>query len=412
VPVRIYNSFSQKKEEINLKEKIGIYVCGITPDGRTHLGHAFLFVTYDSLIRYLRFLSAQVTYVQNVTDIDDDILIRSKAAGFTWRQLGKIQTKNYLKLMDNLNVIRPDFYPNATENIKQMIKIIQKLVARDLAYIKNGSVYFSVSRDKNFGKLSKYDYPAMLEIANERGNFPQDPNKEDPLDFVLWQAQKPGEPSWNSPWGKGRPGWHIECSAMSMRFLGPTVTIHGGGSDLIFPHHEAEITQSENFTGKKFVKTWMHVTMVYCDGKKMSKSLGNMVFVSDLLKKYSANTIRIFLLSRHYRIPWNYEEKGLETAQKIAAKLSEALGKGLTLTTVSQKQRSGLSKSQSPTRQDDNQDLNRAKRFLPDFFKALDDDFNTPRAIMVLRKAAKENISEEKFKAIYTASKILGLNLL
>lgn len=383
--MKLYNTFSQKKENINLKDKIGIYVCGVTPDGPTHLGHAFLFVTYDVLIRYLRFLGAGVTYVQNVTDIDDDTLIRSKAAGLSWKQMGEIQTKNHIKHMDNLNVIRPDFYPKATENINQMIKIINKLVDKKLAYIKNGSVYFSVSKDKDFGKLSKYGYPAMLEIANERGNFPLDPNKRDPLDFILWQAQKPNEPFWESPWGKGRPGWHIECSAMSMRYLGNTITIHGGGADLIFPHHEAEIAQSENYSGKKFVDLWMHVAMLYCSGKKMSKSLGNIIYVSELLKKHSPDTIRILLLSHHYRTPWNFEEKEFKDSTEIVKLLKTVANPN------------GLSQQQT-------------KEELPDFFSAVDNDFNTPLAIKVLVKVAKGGkISPKIAQAIFTASNILGL---
>lgn len=384
--MRLYNTFSQKKEEVNLKDKIGVYVCGITPDGPTHLGHAFLFVTYDSLIRYLRFLGAKVAYVQNVTDIDDDILIRSRTAGISWKQMGDIQTEKHIKNMDCLNVVRPDFYPKATENINEMIKIIKKLVAQKLAYVKNGSVYFSVSKDKNFGKLSKYGYPAMLEIANERGNFPLDPNKHDPLDFILWQAQKPNEPSWPSPWGKGRPGWHIECSAMSVGCLGPTVTIHGGGSDLIFPHHEAEIAQSENYTHKQFVKIWMHTAMVFCDDKKMSKSLGNIIFVSELLKKHSADTIRILLLSHNYRTPWNYDEEEFEKAAEIVKLLKKA----------------GRSNVLLPQQ---------AKKELPAFFAALDDDFNMPLAIEVLKNASGGKISLKKAQAIFTASNILGLSL-
>lgn len=383
--MRLYNTFSQKKEDINLKGKIGIYVCGITPDGPTHLGHAFLFVTYDALIRYLRFLGATVTYVQNITDIDDDILIRSSAAGLSWKQMGIIQTKNHTKNMDNLNVIRPDFYPKATENINQMIKITRNLIDKKLAYVKNRSVYFSVSKDKDFGKLSKYGYPAMLEIANERGNFPLDTNKKDPLDFILWQAQKPNEPFWKSPWGKGRPGWHIECSAMSMRYLGKTVTIHGGGADLIFPHHEAEIAQSENYSGEKFVKTWMHVAMLYCSGKKMSKSLGNIIFVSELLKKHSPDTIRILLLLHHYRASWNYEEKEFKAATEIDYLLKT-------------------------TAKPNALSIQQAKKELPNFFNALDDDFNTPLAIEVLVKAATgSKISPKMAQAIFTASNILGL---
>jgi L-cysteine:1D-myo-inositol 2-amino-2-deoxy-alpha-D-glucopyranoside ligase len=385
--VKLYNTFSQKKEEINLKDKIGIYVCGITPDGPTHLGHAFLFVVYDVLIRYLRFLGANVTYVQNVTDIDDDILIRSKAAGLTWEQMGDIQTKNHIKNMDDLNVARPDYYPKATENISRMIKIIQKLVDKKLAYVKNGSVYFSVSKDKDFGKLSKYGYPAMLEIANERGNFPLDPNKNDPLDFILWQARKPNEPFWESPWGEGRPGWHIECSTMSMRYLGKTVTVHGGGADLIFPHHEAEIAQSENYSGGEFVNVWMHVAMVYCSDKKMSKSLGNIIFVSELLKKHSPDTIRILLLSHHHRTPWNYQEEEFKDAVDIVKLLKTVSKPGALL-------------------------LQQAKEELPAFFSALNDDFDTPLAIKILAKtAAGGNISSKKAQAISTASNILGLLL-
>lgn len=323
--MKIYNTFSQKLENLNLKEKIGVYVCGITPYDTTHLGHAFTFITYDALIKYLRFQGASVTYVQNVTDIDDDILIRARHNNQSWQNLGILETNKHVKNMDALIAARPDHYPKATENISQMIKIIESLVAKKFAYKKNGNVYYQIKKDKNFGKLSKFGYPAMLEIASERGNYPLDPNKKDPLDFILWQAKKTGEPFWKSPWGKGRPGWHIECSAMSMRYLGPTITIHGGGSDLIFPHHEAEIAQSENFTGKKFVDIWMHAAMVYYEGKKMSKSLGNMVFISDLLKKYDANTIRFLLLSHHYREPWNFEEPELEKAKKTIELFQKAV---------------------------------------------------------------------------------------
>lgn len=378
--MHLYNSYSEKKEALSQKN-ISIYVCGITPDGPTHLGHAFTFVTYDALIRYLRFLGKKVTYVQNVTNIDDDILIRSHAAGTTWQKMGRIQTKKHLENMDNLNVKRPDFYPKATENIPQMIEIIKKLLAKKFAYVKNSSVYFSVKTDKNFGKLSKFGYRAMLEIANERGNFPLDPNKQDPLDFVLWQAQKPGEPAWESPWGKGRPGWHIECSAMSTRYLGNTVTIHGGGSDLIFPHHEAEIAQTQNTTGKKFVQIWMHVAMLYYEDKKMSKSLGNMVFVSNLLKEYNYSTIRLLLLSHHYRSPWNYEDGEIKIAQKKANLILAS------------------SKKSDITYQ-------MAKKLMPEFYKALDDDLDTPLALEILEKYSKAKKHPEE---IYRAMQILGI---
>lgn len=377
--MKLYNTYSEKLETLNLKQKIGIYVCGVTPDGPTHLGHGFTFASYDILVRYLRFLEANVTYVQNVTNIDDDILIRSKAAKTTWQNMGQVQTKKHLEDMDNLNILRPDSYPKATENIPQMIKIIEKLITKKLAYTKNGSVYFEVKKDKNFGKLSRFGYRAMLEISNERGNYPLDPNKRDPLDFVLWQAKKAGEPSWKSPWGEGRPGWHIECSAMSMRFLGSNVTIHGGGSDLIFPHHEAEIAQSENFSGQKFVNVWMHCAMVYEEGKKMSKSLGNIVFLGELIKKYNANTIRVLLLSHHYRQPWNFDYQELATAKKIADKLTGV--KSVNLKPIE------------------------LKKTIPAFFQALDNDLDTPRALKILEKAAGD---KSKSKVVSQAASILG----
>ncbi len=384
--MKIFNTQTQKREKINLKKPIGIYVCGVTPYDTTHLGHAFTFITYDVLVRYLRFLEARVTYVQNVTDIDDDILIKSKSLKTTWKKLGQAETKKHLASMDALNMLRPDYYPFATDHIDEMIKITSFLIAKNLAYVKNGSVYFSVKSDKNFGKLSKLGYPAMLELANERGNFPQDPNKEDPLDFVLWQAQKPGEPKWNSPWGEGRPGWHIECSAMSMKYLGPTITIHGGGEDLIFPHHECEIAQSENYTGKKFVEIWMHTAMVYCEEKKMSKSLGNMIFVHDLLKKYSSNTIRIFLLLHNWRNSWNFDEDDLLKAQKIA----EAFEK-------TAKKSNNFKNSQ-------------LKKSLPAFFKALDNNLNTPAAIKTLLNFSKNN-KPDKEEVIFKCSQIVGLQV-
>lgn len=383
--MKITNTLSGKKDIIDLAKPVGIYVCGITPYDTTHLGHAFTFITYDVLTRYLRFLGAKVIYVQNITDIDDDILIKAKSLKVNWQKLGRLETQNHLRNLDALNFLRPDYLPKATKNITPMIRIIGVLLKKGLSYEKNGSVYFRVASDKNFGKLSKYDYNAMLQIANERGNFPLDPNKKDPLDFVLWQKEKPAEPAWDSPWGQGRPGWHIECSAMSMKYLGPTITIHGGGEDLIFPHHEAEIAQSENATGRKFVKVWMHTAMVYCKGKKMSKSLGNMIFIGDLLKKYSPNAIRIFLLSHHYRTPWDYQEQELERAKLLAQTFeSESAGGNL--------------------------QINELKKLAPDFFKAMDDDLNTPAAIEALSKMVKSK-KPRSGELISKCSQILGLKL-
>lgn len=381
--MRILNSYSEKKESVDYS-RVGIYVCGITPYDSTHLGHAFTFLVYDVLVRYLRFLGRNVTYVQNVTDIDDDILIKAKSLGISWRKLGEQETKRHVENMDALNALRPDVYPKATDHITSMIRIIEGLLKSGFAYEKNGSVYFEIKKDKRFGKLSKYDYRCMLDIANERGNFPLDPNKKDPLDFVLWQKQKPTEPAWDSPWSRGRPGWHIECSAMSMEYLGETITIHGGGEDLIFPHHEAEIAQSETYTGKKFAQIFMHTAMVYCDGKKMSKSLGNMIFVHDLLKRYDTNTIRLYLLSHHYRTPFNYEENELEKSRKTAKILSGATSKNSHLT---------------------NQE---AQKLLPEFFKTLDDDLNIPDAIEILVGLAKSK-NPKSYELIAQCGQILGL---
>src|SRR3990167_7913251 len=243
---KIFNTQNGKAEPITDK-KIGIYVCGITPYDTTHLGHAFTFISYDVLVRYLRYIGREVTYVQNVTDIDDDILKRAKEVGLSWRQLGDRETKKYLGDMEVLNWRRPDYYVRATDSVPQIIEIIKKLIAGGYAYEAGGSVYFEVKKDPQFGKrLDRFkSYAEMLALANERGNFADDPNKRDPLDFVLWQATKADEPIWNSPWGKGRPGWHIECSAMSSRYLDLPVTIHGGGADLRFPHHEGELSQAK-----------------------------------------------------------------------------------------------------------------------------------------------------------------------
>lgn len=384
----LFNSFSEKKEKVDTARPIGLYVCGITPYDTTHLGHASTFIVYDVLVRYLRFLGHKVTYVQNVTDVDDDILIKAKSLGIDWRELVQRESNKHADNMQRLNALQPDIFPKASAHINAIIRIIGVLIKKGLAYEKNGNVYFEVKRDENFGKLSKYGYRAMLTIANDRGNFPLDSNKRDPLDFVLWQKQKPGEPAWNSPWSRGRPGWHIECSAMSLEYLGPTITIHGGGEDLIFPHHEAEITQSEAYTGREFVKIWMHTAMVYCDGKKMSKSLGNMIFVSDLLKKYSANSIRIFLLSHYWRKPWNYEEEELKKAEETVKVFKKA-----SLDNHSE------ANERLPTA---------LRKTIPEFFKALDNDLNTPKALKVLVNIAKSHNSR-KAQFTRTLGQILGL---
>jgi len=304
---------------------VGMYVCGVTPYDTTHVGHAFTFLTFDILVRYLRFLGFPVTYVQNVTDIDDDILRKAKEVGLPWDELGRRETAKYRQDMRDLNALDPDHYVKATEHIQDMIAMIERLVEAGLAYVANGSVYFAVDRDPDFGKLSRIPREQMLPIANERGNDPNDPKKHNPIDFVLWQAAAPGEPTWESPWGPGRPGWHIECSAMATRYLGPMIDIHGGGADLVFPHHECEIAQSEGATGKEpFARFWVHVGMVQYQGEKMSKSLGNLVLVRDVLNDYGPDALRLYMFSHHYRTSWEYRDDEIEDWAQLAQDLREA----------------------------------------------------------------------------------------
>ncbi len=318
--LRLYNSLSRKIESFSsIKDnEVSMYVCGITPDAATHLGHAFTYITFDILIRLLKFQGYKVRYVQNVTDIDDDILNRSKAAGSDWKEFGHHWTSVFLTNMEKLGWVYPVPYVQASDAIPTIIKIVSELIEKGFAYDISGAVYFEVSKFKNYGKLSMFDRDAMIKLSRERGADPDDPNKRDPLDFILWQKMQKGEPFWESPWGKGRPGWHIECSSMIYDHLGEQIDIHGGGEDLIYPHHESEIAQSESFTGKKpFARFFLHTGSVGYKGEKMSKSLGNLILVSDLLKKYSPNAIRFLLLSNHYRKQWEYKEEEMGEAAKI-----------------------------------------------------------------------------------------------
>lgn len=365
--MKLFNTQSQSVEEFTSDDgTVGIYVCGVTPYDTTHLGHAFTFLTYDVLVRYLRYLGFKVTYVQNVTDIDDDILRKASEVGMDWRDLGRRETDQYLEDMRNLNALPFDHFVAATEHIEQVVENVEALLAAGVAYEVNGSVYFSVAKDPEFGKLSKLPHQEMLPIANERGNKPDDPNKEDPLDFLLWQAGIPGEPTWESPWGPGRPGWHIECSSMSRHYLGDQIDIHGGGYDLIFPHHECEIAQAETITGvKPFVRYWMHAAMVSYHGEKMSKSLGNLVYVKDLLQTYSADAVRLTLLKHHYREPWEFFDEDLPTSQEIADVIREA----------------------RPTANPGGEALDPAP-YKQRFLDAMDDDLDTGPAELALRDLA------------------------
>lgn len=329
--MRLYNSQSRKIEIFKPRDskKVTMYVCGITPYDTTHLGHAFTYICFDALNRYLKYKGYKVDYVQNVTDIDNDILKRAKEQKRGWKELGEYWTKKFLNDLKSLNILMPTNYVKATDSIPKIIEITKVLLDKGFAYENQGNVYFSIAKDKKYGKLSRFTKEQMLLIAKERGGDTNDPLKRRPLDFVLWMKSQKEEPFWDSPWGQGsprsaggagRPGWHIECTAMIHQYLGDQIDIHGGGRDLIFPHHESEIAQSENYTGKKpFVNIWIHTAMVMYEGEKMSKSLGNLFMVSDLLKKFDANAIRWYLLSHHYRDVWEYRDDELE---KCAARSS------------------------------------------------------------------------------------------
>lgn len=365
--MRLFNTMSNQKEEFEVSDnRVGVYVCGVTPYDTTHIGHAFTFLTFDVLVRYLRFRGYEVTYVQNVTDIDDDILRKSNELGITWQDLGTRETNRLLDDLKNLNAVPFDHFTAATDHIDEVIELTKTLVEKGYAYESNGSVYFSVAKAKDFGKLSHLDPHEMLPIANERGNNPDDPNKQDPLDFILWQAAKPGEPTWETPWGPGRPGWHVECTAMAQKYLGDTFAIHGGGYDLIFPHHECEIAQAENATGKEpYVKYWMHAAMVDYQNEKMSKSLGNMVFASDLLKEYGPDAIRLSLLVNHYRERWEFMDEQMPMHAANAAALASAADE-----------------------QSANGDVLNVDEYRTRFLAAMDDDLDTPTAVNVLSELA------------------------
>jgi L-cysteine:1D-myo-inositol 2-amino-2-deoxy-alpha-D-glucopyranoside ligase len=396
--MQLFNTQTGQSERFTPRDgKVGLYVCGITPYDTTHIGHAFTFLTFDILVRVMRHKGWDVTYVQNVTDIDDDILRKANEVGLSWKELGERETARYLKNMRDLNALPPDHYVRATDHIPEMLEITQALLAKGNAYESGGSVYFSVESDPEFGKLSHIPRDRMLPIANERGNTPDDPNKRDPLDFVLWQKSAEGEPSWDSPFGPGRPGWHVECSAMASRYLGPSIDIHGGGADLIFPHHECEVAQSENAFGvEPFARIWAHVAMVGYNGEKMSKSLGNLVLVSDVLRGYSADALRLYMFSHHYRTPWVYDEVELDRWARVAEDLIEAV----------EFPAYGI---------EDELDVSTLR---DRFFNALDDDLNTPIAIEALQEIAaailespEEDDVRDAQDTLRELSEVLGLTL-
>ena len=365
--MKIFNTLSGQKEEFRPQgDVVKIYACGVTPYSDCHIGHAMSYITFDVVRRYLEFKGYKVKYVQNFTDIDDKIIDRAQQLGIAPVELAEKFIAQYFADMDLLNIRRADVYPRATQEIPGIIEVIRGLIDKGHAYEAQGSVYFRVKSDLDYGKLSHQDLDALqvgarVEVGSE---------KEHPLDFALWKAAKPGEPCWESPWGKGRPGWHIECSAMSLRHLGQTLDIHGGGRDLIFPHHENEIAQSESFTGVvPFVRYWMHNGLLQLGGEKMSKSLGVLVTVKEVLQRFSPDAVRLFILSSHYRSPLSFSEEGLEAAEK------------------------GVERLRLAAHVDGGTDSAEAidvAAFRQGFVAAMDDDFNTAQAIASLFDLARE----------------------
>lgn len=301
-----------------------MYVCGITPYDSTHLGHAATYLTYDILTRRLEELGHEVRMVRNVTDVDDSILPKARELGVPYLELAEREMTRFHEDMDALDMRPPVSEPRATETIDEIIMIVEKLLDSRHAYLTHGTAYFDVSTFERFGEVSHYGREQMVRLARARGGNPEDPHRRDPLDFVLWQPSAPDEPAWRAPFGVGRPGWHIECSAMAMQELGPTVDLHGGGTDLIFPHHECEVAQSEAATGEPFVRHWLHSAMVAYEGEKMSKSLGNLVFVSDLLEKADPRAVRLALLAHHYRSGFEWHDTDIQEGSALLARLVAA----------------------------------------------------------------------------------------
>jgi cysteinyl-tRNA synthetase len=308
--MRLYNTESQQLEEISSRDgRIAMYVCGVTPYDVTHLGHAFNYVFYDTLRKYLRFQGTRVDYVQNLTDVDDDIIRKAAELHQPVEEVVDVNVADFNRDLRALHIDPPTYYPRASEYVGEIQRIVSSLLERGSAYEVSGNVFFQASSFPEFGRLSQRTGDELISTTEPQRLRAQ---MRDPRDFTLWQASLPGEPQWGSPWGEGRPGWHIECAAMSSTLLGVPVDIHGGGSDLIFPHHDSEIAQVESCTGRRpFVRYWVHVSMLRINGEKMSKSLKNLVVVSDLLPRYSANTIRTYLLGRHYRSEPEYSEEEL-----------------------------------------------------------------------------------------------------
>lgn len=377
--IKVYNTLTKQKEEFVPIHpgKANIYVCGVTPYNHPHVGNARPFVTWDVIRRFLEHEGYDVTHVQNFTDVDDKIINTANKEGVQWYDICNRYIDSYFEVMDKLNVRRAHVYPRVSEHINDIIATVQCLIDNGYGYVVDGDVFYSVEKFKYYGQLSGRNLEDML--AGARVDV--DDRKRNPMDFALWKSAKPGEPAWESPWGPGRPGWHIECSTMSMKYLGETFDFHGGGSDLIFPHHENEIAQSEGCTGiHPFVHYWLHNGFITVNEEKMSKSLGNFFMVIDILEHYDPETLRFFIVSTHYRSPLDFSDARLTEAQKSLARLRQAQE---TLGELSEMLSAGPTAESLALRE-------KVKELREAFMEAMRDDFNTALAISHMFALAKE----------------------
>lgn len=378
--LKIYNTLTRKKENfIPIKKgEVGMYICGPTVYNYIHIGNARPFIIFEVVRRFLKFKGYKVRYIQNLTDIDDKMINKARELNISVSELAEKFIKEYFIDADSLNIERADVHPRATEHIAEIIELLKGLEEKGYAYEIDGDVFFDVSKFKNYGKLSGQD----IEELKIGARVEVDERKRDAIDFALWKKAKEGEPSWDSPWGKGRPGWHIECSAMSMKYLGKTFDIHAGGSDLIFPHHENEIAQSEANNNQQYVRYWMHNGYLCLNNQKMSKSLGNIMKVRDIIQKYKGEVIRYFILSAHYRSPLNFSEEQLQQAQNSLQRLNNII--------YNVKHLLKQDKFKKSKDKDDELILEKRKEGEQQFIKAMDDDFNTPVALSRLFGFAKD----------------------
>lgn len=375
--IRIYNTLTRRVESFQPLEKgkVSIYVCGPTVYDYSHIGHARAYIAFDVIVRYLRFRGFNVKYVLNITNVEDKIINRAREEHVDPVTLAHKFETIFFEDMTNLGVLDSDLYPRVSDHINDIIEMVQSLIRKNVGYEVEGNVYFDVVRFPDYGKLSQQSLNGIKSGAR----VDIDENKRNPADFVLWKKAKEDEISWDSPWGKGRPGWHIECSTMAYQYLGAQFDIHGGGRDLIFPHHENEIAQSEAYTDKKpVVKYWMHVGLLTINGQKMSKSLGNYISIGDLLKRYSADVLRLFVISTHYRRPINFTEKKLESTQQSLTRIRGTVN-NLRERIDALSDIEGMNIQGDVIRQ-------QIQTVMTEFMEMMDDDFNTPRALAVFHR--------------------------